>query len=493
MLRLFLLCLLSLSALAADLDSGALDSLIESVRKAYQAPGVAVAIVHNDAAIYAKGFGVRKLGESSPVTADTRFAIGSTSKAFTTAAMGMLVDDGKMAWDDPVRKHVPFFRLSDPLADANVTMRDIVCHRTGLSRHDLLWYNSPWSREEIIRKIGLVPLTKPFRSAYQYQNIMFLTAGYAVGLISGSSWEEFVRKRIFTPLGMSNSDFSANDAVKARDYSEPHVKEDEAVKVIPWRNIDNVAPAGSINSSVNDLSRWVRMQLNEGKFEGAQLLKPATLREMHSAQMAMPVDDPVGRVLGAESNLASYGLAWVLQDYRGHHMVSHGGAIDGFRAQVALLPRQRYGIVILSNLGGTSLPEALRNAIADRLLGLETKDWAKAYLERAAKGEAESKKREEEREQKRHKQTKPSRELAAYTGFFEHPAYGLATVSAEGGELTLKWSNWNASLEHYHFDVFRAKKGRDPLARQLVEFRLDDNGDVSGVRFIEQEFARRKP
>lgn len=493
MLRLLLFCFISLRLIAADLNVSAIDTIIENVRKAYQAPGVAVAIVHNDATVYAKGFGVRKLGESTPVTPDTRFAIGSTSKAFTTAAMGILVDEGKMAWDDPVRKHVPFFRLSDPLADANVTMRDIVCHRTGLSRNDLLWFNSPWTREEIIRKIGLVPLTKPFRSAYQYQNIMFLTAGHAVGLISGSTWEGFVTQRIFTPLGMSNSDFSTNDIVKARDYSAPHAKEDGVVKVIRWRNIDNVAPAGSINSSVNDLSRWVRMHLNQGKFEGRQILKPATLKEMHSAQMAMPVDDPVARVLGSESNLTSYGLGWVAQDYRGHHMVSHGGAIDGFRAAVALLPNQRYGIVILSSLGGTSLPEALRNLIADHLLGLEAKDWTKAYLDRTAKQEAEAKQRAQEQEQKRHKDTKPSRELAAYTGFFEHPAYGLATVSAEGGSLALKWSNWNATLEHFHFDVFRGRKGRDPLSEQFVEFRLDAKGDVASVRFVDQDFTRRKP
>lgn len=492
MLRLILLCILSLPVFAADLNPAALDTLIESVRRAYQAPGVAVAIVHNDAAVYAKGFGVRKLGEPTPVTPDTRFAIGSTSKAFTTAAMAILVDEGKMAWDDPVRKHIPFFRLADPLADANVTLRDIVCHRTGLSRNDLLWYNSPWSREEIIRKIGLVPLTKPYRSTYQYQNIMFLTAGYAVGLISGSTWEEFVGRRIFAPLGMTNSDFSANDVVKARDYSEPHAKEDGVVKIIPWRNIDNIGPAGSINSSVNDLSKWVRMQLNQGKFEGRQILKPASVREMHSAQMVVPVDDPVGRALDAETNLSSYGLAWALQDYRGHHMVSHGGAIDGFRASVALLPRDHYGIVVLSSLGGTSLPEALRNSIADHLLGLPPKDWTKAYLERAATLEAESKRREAEREQKRHKDTKPSRELAAYTGFFEHPAYGLATLSANGAELRLKWSNWEVALDHYHFDVFRGRPGRDPLARQMVEFRLDANGDVAGVRFIEQDFTRRK-
>lgn len=493
MWRLLLVCLLSLTATAADLDSAALDTLIESIRKAYQAPGVAVAIVHQDATVYAKGFGVRKLGEAAPVTADTRFAIGSTSKAFTTAAMGILVDEGRMDWDDPVRKHVPFFRLADPLADVNVTMRDIVCHRTGLSRHDLLWFNSPWPREEIIRKIGLVPLSRPFRSAYQYQNIMFLTAGYAVGRISGSTWEEFVRTRLFAPLGMANSDCSASEAVKARDYSEPHALRDGAIHVIPWINIDNIGPAGSINSSVHDLSRWVRMHLNEGKIEGRPILKPATLRQMHSAQMAMPVDDPVGGALDGESQLMSYGLGWVAQDYRGHHMVSHGGSIGGFRAQVALLPRDRYGIAVLSNLADSTLPVAVRNSIADHLLRLPSKDWAQGYRDRTARQEAETKKREQERESQRHRNTRPSRELAAYAGAFEHPAYGTATVAAAEGGLTLQWSKATLPLEHFHFDVFRTPKGHDALSGQLVEFRLDAKGGVSTVRFAGQDFARRNP
>src|SRR5713226_2808287 len=178
-------------------DSAALDRIMQESLQAWQAPGAAIAVVKGDEVVYLKGFGVRELGGSKPVTPETLFAIGSTTKAFTTTAMGMLVDEGKMAWDDPARKHVEFFHLSDPLADANVTLRDLVCHRTGLSRNDALWYGSPWSREEVIRKIGLVKLTQPFRSTWQYQNIMFLTAGYAVGAASKSSWEDFVERRIF--------------------------------------------------------------------------------------------------------------------------------------------------------------------------------------------------------------------------------------------------------------------------------------------------------
>lgn len=470
-----------------------LDRIIEETRTAFQVPGIAVAVVHEDSVIYSKGFGVKALSGNDPVTPATRFAIGSTTKAFTTAAMGMLVDEGKMSWDDPVRKHVPFFRLSDPLASENVTMRDIVCHRTGLSRHDLLWYNSPWPREDIIRRIGLVPLTKPFRTAYQYQNIMFLTAGYAVGRAAGTTWEEFIASHILEPLGMRNTDFSVNDAVKAPDYATPHEKRDSKVTVIPWRNIDNIGPAGSINSSIEDLTRWVRMQLNEGVFEGKRLIKAETLRETHTPQMAIRMDDPNMRTVNIGTHLMAYGLGWTIQDYRGHRMVSHGGAIDGFRAQVTLLPDDHYGIVILANLGGNNMPECLRAAIADELLGLPSMRWIPRYLDAARKSVERSKKQLADRDAKRHKDTKPSRELAAYAGVYQHPAYGEATITANGASLALRWSNWNLPLEHFHFDVFRTA-GDDPssIRDTLVRFQLDDTGSVATLRLLDQNF-RRKP
>lgn len=494
MLRVLLLLVLACRVPAQTLDPAALDAAIEETRKAFSAPGVAVAVVRGDEVAYLKGFGLRDVEKKLPVTPDTRFAIGSTTKAFTTTAMAVLVDDGKMAWDDPVRKHLPAFRLSDPLADANVTMRDIVCHRTGLSRHDLLWYNSPWSREDIIARIGLVRLTKPFRSAYQYQNIMFLTAGEAVGRIAGTSWEEFVRQRIFQPLGMNNSDLSAAEVVKARDHGTPHTKgQGGAVKAVPWRNIDNVAPAGSINSSVRDLARWVRMQLADGMFEGRRVVSEKNLKETHTPQMAMRLDDTAAsRALNIETNMMSYGLGWVIQDYRGQHMVSHGGAIDGFRAQIALLPKHKLGIVILANLGGNSMPECLRALLTDRLLGLPAKDWTKLYLEVAAKGEADQKKRRADREAKRRHDTRPSRDLAAYAGAYEEPAYGTARVSLEAGKLTFSWSNWQVPLEHWQFDTFRAGGEEGGLADTLLTFRLNADGDIEGFSLLDQEFARRK-
>jgi CubicO group peptidase (beta-lactamase class C family) len=490
--RLFLLLLSLAWSLCAKTDAASLSRIIEETRKAFHVPGIAVAVVHDDSVVFAKGFGVRKLEAPEVVTPDTRFAIGSTTKAFTTAAMGILVDEGKMAWDDPVRKHIPFFHLSDPLADSNVTMRDIVSHRTGLSRNDLLWYGSPWGSEEIIRRIGVVPLSKSFRSAYQYQNIMFLTAGYAVGRIAGSSWEDFVCGRIWEPLGMRNSDFSVREVVHAADYATPHEEREGKVVSIPWRNIDNIAPAGAINSSANDLSKWVRMQLNGGAFGGRRILKEKTLLETHTPQTVMRLDDPNSRTVNIGTHVMSYGLGWVIQDYRGHSMVSHGGAIDGFRSQVTLLPEEHYGIIILANLGGNNMPECLRSALADELLDLAPMGWNEKYLEVQKKREEEQEKKGLERDAKRRKDTKPSRELEAYAGEFENPAYGKAVITAADGGLELRWSNWNARLAHFQFDTFLSAPDRTPLGDSLVQFQLDEEGNVSTVQFIDQQFRRKK-
>lgn len=464
-----------------------LDALIEQSRKTWNVPGLSVAVVKNDQVVYLKGFGVKELGKTDAVTPDTRFAIGSTTKAFTTAALAILVDDGKMQWDDPVRRHVPFFHLSDPLADTNVTMRDIVCHRTGLNRNDLLWFNSPWTREEIIRKIGLVKLSKPFRSAYQYQNIMFLTAGFAVGRIAGGSWEDFVRARILEPLGMTNTDFSTVDVVRAADYSAPHQGLGKDVKVIPWRNIDNIGPAGSINSSARDLAKWVRMQLNEGEFEGRRIVSKKNLEETHTPQMVIRMDDD-SRSLNDETFQTSYGLGWVIQDYRGKLMVSHGGAIDGFRAQITLLPKEKTGIVVLTNLGQINMAEALRMRITDSVLGLGPIEWDAKYQKAQQTASDRQKKRVEEREKAHRKDTKPSRELEAYVGVYEEPAYGRAEVALAGGKLELKWSNWRSTLEHWHFDTFQAK-GEDRLEGD-VTFQLGADGNLRSLRMLDQEFMR---
>lgn len=475
------------------IEAAAVDAVLQEALKAWQAPGVAVVIVKGDEVVYIKGLGVRELGGPQPVTPDTLFAIASTSKAITTAAMAILVDEGKMAWDDPVRKHLDYFRLSDPLADRNVTLRDLVCHRTGLSRHDMLWYGSPWNREEIIRKIGLVQLTQPYRSTYQYQNIMFLTAGQVVGASSRSSWEEFVQKRLFDPLGMTGANFSSKVAEKAPDHATPHRRFKGKPEPIPWRNLDNCGPAGSINAGVRDLSKWIRLHLGDGVFEGKRLVSAANLRETRSPQMVIKLEGAL-RASNPDTEMMSYGLGWTIQDYRGHLLVSHGGSIDGFRSQVALLPKAKAGMAILSNLGRTQLPEAVRNNLVDLVLGLPRKDWTGHYLEQVKKSEAEQKKRDQERAAKRHKDTRPSRELAAYTGAYEEPAYGKASFALEKGHLVLQWSSFRGVLEHYHFDTFTVKdeQGREdnPLHNLQVVFSLAADGEFAGVKLLETDFRK---
>ncbi|MBL8800267.1 MAG: serine hydrolase [Planctomycetia bacterium] len=483
---------------APTFEPATIDAIMQEALRAWGAPGAAIVIVKGDEVLYARGYGVKEAGGSQQVTAETLFAIASTSKAFTTTALAMLVDDGKLRWDDPVSKHLDFFHLEDPLADRQVTLRDLVTHRTGLSRHDLLWLGAPWSREEIIRRIGFVKATQPFRSAYQYQNIMYLTAGYTVGKVSGGTWEEFTQKRLFDPLGMKGANFSSKDAEKAADHATPHYKSG-AGRATPtaWRNIDNVGPAGSINAGVRDLGKWIRFQLGDGTFEGKRLLSTARLNELHAPQMVIPLDGSTGvasftRAMNPDTNMMSYGLGWVVQDYRSQLMVSHGGSIDGFRSQVALLPKHKYGMAILSNLGRTSLPEAVRNSVSDALLGLPKKDWNAHFLGQLEQAEAGDRRREQQTEAKRQKDTKPSRELSAYVGQFAEPAYGKLEVVLLGDKLALRWSSFQVNLDHWHYDTYMAR-GDALLHNKPVVFTLGADGEVEKLSFLDQEFKRQKP
>ncbi len=486
---------LSLSASAQAVDQAApapaLDALMSEAMKYWQAPGSAVVVVRGDEVVYLKGFGVRDANTKQPVTPDTVFAIGSTTKAFVTAAMAMLVDEGRMSWDDPVRKHLSYFRLNDPLANENVTLRDIVTHRTGLIRHDLLWYGSPWSREEIIKRVGFVPLSYGFRTTFQYQNIMFLTAGQAVGAASGGSWEEFTQQRIFDPLGMKSANFSAIKAEQSPDHASPHSKQGSKIEVIKWRNLDNVGPAGSINASARDLSGWIRLHLNDGVVDGKRLISSENLREMHTPQMVIR-NEGRWRLFFPESETSqlSYGLGWFINDYRGHKLVMHGGTIDGFRASVMLVPKSKIGVAVLSNLTGTQMPEATCYNIVDLLLGLPKKDWNAYIGEEAKKFEAAQARATLARFGKRHANTKPSRELAAYSGVYEDEAYGQAQVLLDGDKLVIRWSNFKSRLDHFHYDTFTAME--DALKAEQAVFALGADGEVSGMNFLGVNFKKAK-
>ena len=483
----------------ADFRPAELDRIIETTRKLSNVPGVAVAIVHGDNIVYMKGFGVKRVGSTEPVSPDTLFAICSCTKAFTAAALGILVDERKLSWDDPVRKHLPYFKLSDPLADANVTIRDLLCHRTGLANSDLIWMNTSLSREEIIRRLALLPLDHSFRSTWDYQNIPFVVAGEIAGRVAGTTWEELVNRRLLVPLGMTNTNFSVSDALKSADHATPHTRRGEEIEPIDWPNADQmfvrpVAPAGAINSSVRDLAQWMRLLLNDGKFEGKVLLKEATIRETRIPQMVMPVPDQNAN--NDRPHMAAYGLGWFIQDYRGHHLVYDPGATDGWHSMVILLPHERYGIAILSNLGAevpisANIARVLRDAITDELLGLPAKDRNPSVLAARRQVDENARKQREQREARRRKDTRPSLASAEYAGTYAHPGYGDVQVREDAGKLELEWHDWRGSLDHYHFDTFRVVK-LGPFLDQLAQFRLNLDGNVRSIYFLGQEFYHKQ-
>jgi CubicO group peptidase (beta-lactamase class C family) len=486
---LLLLCASS-AGRAEEFDPGAVDNLVKKALAAWHVPGVAVAIVRDGEVIYLRGHGVRDAGTKEPVTPDTLFPIASCTKAFTTTAMGILVDEGKMAWDDPVRKHVPYFHLSDPKADREVKLRDLVCHRTGLRGHDLLWYRSPWPQEEIIRRAGRLPLDKPFRGAFQYQSTMFTTAGHAVAAASGMSWADFVRKRLLDPLDMTGAVLTTPAMQKVPDHASPHRLDRRGeAKAIPLYVIEVPDPAGSLHASARDLAKWLRFQLGDGTAGGKRLVSAQSLAETHSPQMDIPIDR-MDRLMFPDTQKMSYGMAWVLQDHCGLNLVSHAGAIDGFRAHLTMVPEHHLGIVLLNNLHHTRMNIALSNGLLDLLLGLPKKDWNAIVLAAVRKEAAERDEAERERLAKRHLNTRPSLALTAYAGNYEHPAYGTVQVSLGPGGLVWQWNDFRAGLEHFHYDTFTLPI--EIMGEPEVVFTLDD-GAVTRMKVggnLDVEFRR---
>lgn len=470
------------------IDEKVIDAVIQKALKDFDAPGVAVAVVRDEKVVYLKGAGVRQLGGDAPVTPDTLFAIASCSKAFTATAVAMLVDEGKAQWDDPVRKHLPSFRLSDPLADRDVTLRDLLCHRTGLARHDWLRKRAPWGPEETIRRLAHLKPSTSFRSTYEYNNLAFLSAGHALATLDKRPFADCLRQRLFEPLGMRGVMMSGADAEKAADRAAPHLKNVYGkVAVIP-RYLQLADGAGGINASARDLTGWLRFQLSPGVIDGKRLVAESALKETHTPQIVirregqMATSHPDG-----VATQVSYGLGWFIHDHHGHEVHSHGGSIDGFRARCVLVPRARTGFVVLTNLGGWSLPEAVSNNLLDLLLGAPPRDWNAHFLAAGRRQEAQDADKKSKRQATRRTGTKPSLELAAYTGSYQDPAYGEARVLLEGNSLRLHWSSLKLPLEHFHFDTFSAEDRGVRLESEVV-FRLGADGKVAGMGFLGQDF-----
>lgn len=390
--------------------------------------------------------------------------------------MAILADEGKLDWDTPVRRYLPTFKLYDLFASEHMTPRDLVTHRSGLPRHDLMWYNSSATRQELFDRLQYLEPNKDLRAVLQYQNLMYMVAGYLVGQLAGQSWEDFVQSRIFDRLGMNSSLFSTSAAQETADFSFPYKEEKDEVKKIPFYDGQwSIAPAGAIVSSVADMSRWVLLHLNKGKHEGAQIVSENQVSQMHAPQMVAPVTFPF-----AEIPTSSYGLGWFVEPYRGHLMAEHGGNIDGFSSLVTLLPEQNIGVVVLTNLNGIPVPNFLTYNICDRLLGLDEVAWSERLKKFWTAFKEAEEKGKEKTEADRVANTHPSHALDAYTGEYEHPGYGIFSVELEGDELKGTFNSMTSPLKHYHYDIFELVIEKFD-ARMKVSFFTNVRGDIGSL------------
>jgi CubicO group peptidase (beta-lactamase class C family) len=458
---------------------------VETMLKEWEIQGAAVAVVKDGEVVFAGGFGYRDVKNKLDVTPDTLFAIGSCTKAFTATILGILVDEGKLDWDQPVRTYLPCFKLQDPVASEQMTPIDLVTHRSGLPRHDLVWYGSSATRNDLIKRLQFLEPSKGFRSTYQYNNLMFMTAGFMAGKIAGTSWEELVQKKIFDPLGMKTSNFSVNDSQKAKDFSLPYTKRDETIVEIPFRNLDAIGPAGSINSSVNEMARWILLNLNKGKIGDKQVISEKNLQKLHSPQMA--IGSPIDKT--NEFLYSVYGMGWGISAYRGYPVVSHGGGIDGFISHVSFLPRDNVGVVVLTNTdtgGGRFCPVIVFNVL-DRILGLSQVPWSKRFkeLDKEAKKKAEEEKKKQDADRKSN--TKPSHNLDDYTGEYENPGYGILTIEKEGEKLKAIFNAHHIKVQHYHYDIFEFSSATLIDKKIKAQFHMDVKGNISRVSLPLQE------
>lgn len=440
------------------------DHLMQQALETLNIPGIAVGVVLDGKVVFTKGYGVRNVKDSSPVTENTLFAIGSCSKAFTAFALGQLVDEGCLTWDDPVIRYLPEFRLKDLHATHHLTLRDLVTHRSGLPRHDLAWYNSNFPRQEILNRLQHLDSTYDLREKFQYNNFMFGVAGLVIEKVTGKTWEEFVEGRIFNPLGMATSNFSVEVSAQAEDFASPHTEKEGQVEVIPFRKLTNIGPAGSINSSVKEMMKWVELQLSDGM----PIIRKETLKETHLVHM--PVHMPVFE------EFFGYGLGWFIGLHEGHYIVAHGGGIDGFVSEVTLYPKEKLGVVVLTNSDSHGFfPTMAAYGIADLLLGKEDDTWLSKVVEKEKQVKELVKKSEEA------VQADFLRPMDQYLGAFEHPGYGVIEIDLKEGALVASYNEILYEIQPTGYDYFNLamqSRKEQKMGGSFVSNRAGDIGEL---------------
>jgi CubicO group peptidase (beta-lactamase class C family) len=443
----------------------------------WEVPGCAVAAVKDGQTVLAAGWGQRDLDTGLPVTPDTLFAIGSTTKAFTAATVGALVDDGLLDWERPLPDYLPELRLHDPVVTDRLTVVDLLSHRSGLPSHDLVWVGHPdRSRAELVRRLRFLPLSKDLRQAFQYCNLGYLAAGYAVEVLSGRPWEDFLTTRLLTPLGMGRSNLSVDDMTADPDHATAYERRQGVVGPVPQRPVTALAPAGAINSCAADMARWLLAQLGGGQVEGRAVMSSDTVARQHAPHIVLTED----RTFPASTRHA-YGLGWLLGRYRDNRLLEHAGGIDGFQTECMLLPDAGIGVAVMTNTSSSLMAPVVAYRVLDELLGLEPLDW---FSEFKARFDTLMAGMREAREVRRVVADAPlPRPLQAYAGEYEHPGYGTVTVAVEGGTLRPRFGTLDISLAHRHYETFDLEWHElgDQSHLFPLMFLSDPDGDITAL------------
>jgi CubicO group peptidase (beta-lactamase class C family) len=469
-----------------------LDSYIAGAVRDWQVPGLAIAVVKNDSVVFMKGYGVRALGRPDPVDEHTLFANASTTKAFTAFTAALLSDEGRLRLDEPATTYLPGLQFADPYQTREITMRDLLSHRTGFDGSDYLWYGSTNDFAAIMRRLRWLKPSTSLRSHYAYQNVMYALAGQAESNIVGKPWGDVVRERILVPLGMRETQTGVAGLAGRANVASPHDVVSDTLRVIERYDLENVAPAGSMYSSVSDMTHWLRFLLDSARLDGKRMLRPATFAQLFTPNTLIDAPSFYPTASLTKPNYTAYGLGWFLQDYRGHRVALHTGSIDGMTAIAALVPDERIGIVVFANRDHAELRHALLYTVFDRYFGGASHDWSaemkKMYDSIAAAGRAA----ERAEIAKRVPNTRPTLALDAYAGTYADSLYGTLVVRVENGTLTAEQSPWlRGNLEHWNYDTFRVRYRNRAIGDNSLQFLLDANGKVTSARLGgSAEFAR---
>ena len=495
-----LLCALTVRAQEPDVSKKleGFDAYMDQLLKDWNTPGIGVGIVINDKLVFAKGYGYRDYGRKLPFTPTTLCPIASNSKLFTAVAAGMLVEQGKLTWDKPVRDAVPTVQFYNDQLNNNVTLRDMLSHRTGVTRHDLIWFKSPFTRKELFEKLKYLEPQQPMRETFLYNNLMFSAVGYIIELKSGKTWEKYVRENVFEPLDMNTSTYTISDMLKLPDHGVPYREKRDSFELyqIPYyEDTEGVAPAGAIISNINELSHWLVALMNDGSYNGKQVLPPNVLKA--TMQPAIGLPNALGEALGYWEVLnPDYGMGRQTASYRGHLMTFHGGDLPGFHSQVSFLPNEKIGVIVLV-IGDHAAP--LYNVVSynvyERLLGMDQTPWS----ERRLKIRLANKKAGTEARAKaggdRVPNTKPSHPLSDYAAEYENPAYGIVKIGCKSEQLDFTFHEFQYPLSHFHYDRFDTPDD-EQYGRFSVNFRTNPQGDISeAVMSIDEAEVvfKRKP